>query len=36
MAVYTVHQPPLKKYESASDPDRLSDAQPPIAVEVAK
>jgi Protein of unknown function (DUF2628) len=23
MAIYTVHQPPLKKYESAPDPDRF-------------
>ena len=24
MAIYTVHQPPLKKYESAPDPDRFA------------
>jgi hypothetical protein len=24
MAVYTVHQPPLKKYESSSDPERFA------------
>ena len=24
MAVYTVHQPPLKKYEAAPDPERFA------------